>query len=118
MVEFVLEKGIELQTTEVYMTDKQILHALRTVKQRAGKSVTEEQLIAFPSLMGRCEVYWDEQKRNIQFITRQEGKVQKFVVSLNYRTEIWSEKKTVNFFITAGIIEERNLNMQNMIKIK
>ena len=115
---FLLKEGIELLTDEVYMTDKQIQHALRTVKQKAGKSVTAEQLVAFPSLMGRCEVYWDKQKRNIQFITRQGNEVQKFVVELNYRTKIWGVKKTVNAFITAGIIEERNLGMQNIIKIK
>lgn len=115
---FLLKEGIELLTDEVYMTDKQIQHALRTVKQKAGKSVTAEQLVAFPSLMRRCEVYWDGQKRNIQFITRQGNKVQKFVVELNYRTKIWGVKKTVNAFITAGIIEERNLGMQNIIKIK
>lgn len=116
--QFLLKKGIELQTDEVYMTDKQIQHALRTVKQNAGKSVTAEQLVAFPSLMGKCEVYWDKQKRNIQFITRQGNEVQKFVVELDYRTKIWGVKKTVNAFITAGIIEERNLGMQNIIKIK
>ena len=116
--QFLLKKGIELQTDEVYMTDKQIQHALRTVKQNAGKSVTAEQLVAFPSLMGKCEVYWDKQKRNIQFITRQGNEVQKFVVELNYRTKIWGVKKTVNAFLTAGIIEERNLGMQNIIKIK
>lgn len=116
--QFLLKKGIELQTDEVYMTDKQIQHALRTVKQNAGKSVTAEQLVAFPSLMGKCEVYWDKQKRNIQIITRQGNEVQKFVVELNYRTKIWGVKKTVNAFITAGIIEERNLGMQNIIKIK
>ena len=116
--QFLLKKGIELQTDEVYMTDKQIQHALRTVKQNVGKSVTAEQLVAFPSLMGKCEVYWDKQKRNIQFITRQGNEVQKFVVELNYRTKIWGVKKTVNAFITAGIIEERNLGMQNIIKIK
>lgn len=116
--EFLLKEGIELLTDEVYMTDKQIQHALRTVKQKAGKSVTAEQLVAFPSLMGKCEVYWDKQKRNIQFITRQGNEVQKFVVELNYRTKIWGVKKTVNAFITAGIIEERNLGMQNIIKIK
>ena len=71
------------------MTDKQIQHALRTVKQNAGKSVTAEQLVAFPSLMGKCEVYWDKQKRNIQFITRQGNEVQKFVVDLNYRSPLW-----------------------------
>lgn len=116
--QFLLKKGIELQTDEVYMTDKQIQHALRTVKQNAGKSVTAEQLVAFPSLMGKCEVYWDKQKRNIQFITRQGNEVQKIVVEPNYRTKIWGVKKTVNAFITAGIIEERNLGMQNIIKIK
>ena len=116
VIGFLLEKGIELQTAEVYMTDKQIHHALRTVKQRAGKGVTAEQLIAFPSLMGRCEVYWDERERNIHFITRQGGKVQKFVVDLNYRVKIWGEKKIVNIFITAGTLDESTLGMYKKIR--
>lgn len=115
---FVREKGIELFTDDVYMTDKQIHHALRTVKQQAGKAVSPEQLAAFPSLMEDCEVYWDEREGNIQFITRQDGKMQKFVVSLNYLTKIQGKKKKVNAFITAGTIEERNLRMLNLIKIK
>lgn len=115
---FVREKGIELLTDDVYMTDKQIHHALRTVKQQAGKAVSPEQLAAFPSLMEECEVYWDEREGNLQFITRQDGKMQKFVVSLNYLTKIQGKKKMVNAFITAGTIEERNLRMLNLIKIK
>ena len=113
---FLLKEGIELLTDEVYMTDKQIQHALRTVKQKTGKSVMPEQLIAFPSLMGRCEVYWDKQKRNIQFITRQGNEVQKFVVELNYRTKIWGVKKTVNAFITAGTLDESTLGMYRKIR--
>lgn len=116
--EFMRKKGIEPSTDEIYMTDKQIHHALRSVKQKAGKAVTAEQLAALPSLMDDSEVYWDEKAGNIQFITRQDGKVQKFVVSLNYAAKIQGEKKTVNAFITAGTIEERNLGMKNLVKIK
>lgn len=116
--DFVRRKGTEPLTDEIYMTDRQIRHALRTVKQRAGKAVTAEQLAALPSLMEDCEVYWDERAGNIQFITRQDGKVQKFVVELNYHTKIQGERKTVNVFVTAGIIEERNLGMRNFMKIK
>lgn len=116
--EFVRKKGIEPSTDEIYMTDKQIHHALRSVKQKAGKAVTAEQLAALPSLMDDSEVYWDEKAGNIQFITRQDGKIQKFVVSLNYAAKIQGEKKTVNAFITAGTIEERNLGMKNLVKIK
>ncbi len=68
--------------------------------------------------MGKCEVYWDKQKGIFSLSPDKENKVQKFVVELNYRTKIWGVKKTVNAFITAGIIEERNLGMQNIIKIK
>lgn len=116
--EFVRKKGIEPLTDEIYMTDKQIHHSLRSVKQKAGKAVTTEQLAALPSLMNDCEVYWDKKAGNIQFITRQDGKIQKFVVSLNYAAKIQGEKKTVNAFITAGTIEERNLGMKNLVKIK
>lgn len=100
------------------MADKQIRYALRSVKRKTGKAVTAEQLAAFPSLMENCGVYWDETAENLQFITRQEGKVQKFVISLNYVAKIQGEKKTVNAFITPGTLEERNLGMKNLIKIK
>ena len=113
---FVRKKGIEPLTDEIYMTDKQIHHALRTVKQRAGKAVTAEQIAALPSLMDGCEVYWDEKAGNIQFITRQDGKVQKFVVSLNYLTKIQGEKMTVNVFITAGTLDESTLGMYKKIR--
>lgn len=116
--EFVRKKGIEFISDDIYISDKQIRHALRPVKQKAGKAVTAEQLAAFPALMEDCEVYWDETAGNIQFITRQDGKVQKFVVSLNYITKILGEKKMVNAFITAGTLEERNLGMRNLVKIK
>lgn len=93
------------------MTDKQIHHALRSAKQKAGKAVTAEQLAALPSLLNDCEVYWDEKAGNIQFITRQDGKVQKFVASLNYVAKIQGEKKTINAFITAGTLDESTLGM-------
>ena len=113
---FLLTEGLELLTDEVYITDKQIHHALRTAKQKAGKSVTEEQLATFPAQMKYCEVYWDDQERNIQFVTRQGGKVQKFVVKLNYRTKIRNEKKTVNILITAGTLDKSTLGMYKKIR--
>lgn len=113
---FVRKKGIEPITDEIYMTDKQIHHALRSAKQKAGKAVTEEQLAALPSLLNDCEVYWDEKAGNIQFITRQDGKVQKFVASLNYVAKIQGEKKTINAFITAGTLNESTLGMYKKIR--
>jgi SPP1 gp7 family putative phage head morphogenesis protein len=113
---FVRKKGIEPITDEIYMTDKQIHHALRSAKQKAGKAVTAEQLAALPSLLNDCEVYWDEKAGNIQFITRQDGKVQKFVASLNYVAKIQGEKKTINAFITAGTLDESTLGMYKKIR--
>ena len=118
VAEFITSRGINLNTKDVYISDKGIRHALRNVKQQAGKAVTEKQLNMLPDLMDTCEVYWDEFAKNIQFITRQDKEVQKFVVNLNYKTKMQGEKKIVNTFITAGVIEERNLGMKNLIKIK
>ena len=114
IVRFVAEKGIELRTTEIYMTDKQIHHALRTIKQEAGKAVTPEQLISLPSQIGECEVYWDEKAQNIHFITRNGKRIQKFVIAFNYKTKIQGEKVNVNAFITAGNIDERVLKMRTI----
>lgn len=60
---FVMTQGIKPASDEVYMTDKQIRHALRTVKKQAGKSVKAEQIAALPSKMKTCEVFGDDDNK-------------------------------------------------------
>ena len=116
VAEFITSRGINLNTKDVYISDKGIRHALRNVKQQAGKAVTEKQLNMLPELMDTCEVYWDDMKKNIQFVTYQDNEIQKFVVELNYKTKINGKKDTVNYFVTAGKIEGVTLGMYKKIR--
>lgn len=116
VAEFITSRGINLNTKDVYISDKGIKHALRNVKQQAGKAVTEKQLNMLPELMDTCEVYWDDMKKNIQFVTYQDNEIQKFVVELNYKTKINGKKDTVNYFVTAGKIEGVTLGMYKKIR--
>lgn len=76
----------------------------------------KNQQISLPSLMDDCEVYWDSNEQNIQFITRQD--VQKFVFKINDFVKVNGTKRMLNYFSTAGKIEGDNLNMQNYTKIR
>lgn len=116
VAEFITSRGINLNTKDVYISDKGIRHALRNVKQQAGKAVTEKQLNMLPDLMDTCEVYWDDMKKNIQFVTYQDNEIQKFVVELNYKTKINGKKDTVNYFVTAGKIDETTLVIHKKIR--
>lgn len=117
VAEFITSRGINLNTKDVYISDKGIKHALRNVKQQAGKAVTEKQLNMLPDLMDTCEVYWDDMKKNIQFVTYQDNEIQKFVVELNDKTKINGKKDTVNYFVTAGKIDETTLVIHKKNKI-
>ena len=116
VAEFITSRGINLNTKDVYISDKGIRHALRNVKQQAGKAVTEKQLNMLPDLMDTCEVYWDDMKKNIQFVTYQDNEIQKFVVELNDKTKINGKKDTVNYFVTAGKIDETTLVIHKKIR--
>ncbi len=78
----------------------------------------KNQQISLPSLMNDCEVYWDSNEQNIQFITRQDEDVQKFVFKINDFVKVDGIKRMLNNFSTAGKIEGDNLNMQNYTKIR
>lgn len=64
--------------------------------------------------MDDCEVYWDSNEQNIQFITRQDGDVQKFVFKINDFVKVDETKRMLNNFSTAGKIEERTLNIYDV----
>lgn len=118
IISFVQNKGIDIKSNKLYISDKRVKHALRPAKVQENKAVTKNQLISLPSLMNDCEVYWDSNEQNIQFITRQDEDVQKFVFKLNDFVKVDGIKRMLNNFSTAGKIEGDNLNMQNYTKIR
>ena len=112
------EQGIQLVSREVFMPDKKVIHAIRDFKAHRGKAVTPDELKYFIDSIHTCSMYVDSQKNNIIFVTRQNGKVQKFVVQPNYKLKANGKTDTVNSFVTAGIIRNCNLNESKYTKIR
>lgn len=110
--------GVELASTDVYISDERILHALRDFKKNNGKSVSPDELKFFVENIASCSMYFDTDKANIVFATRQNGKVQKFIVEPNYKIKANGGKFVANSFITAGITQQYNLDEEKYIKIR
>jgi len=110
--------GIELKSTDVYISDNRILHALRSFKESKGKAVSMDELKNFIDNVYTCDMLFDEEKKNIVFVTNQNGKTQKFVIEPNYKLKANGEKFITNAFVTAGNILEYNLKEKKYKKIR
>ena len=84
--------GIELKSTDVYISDNRILHALRNFKVSLGKAVSMDELRGFIDSIYSCEMFFDEEKQIIVFVTNQNNKTQKFIVEPNYKLKANGEK--------------------------
>lgn len=112
------QQGVELVSRDIFLSDQRILHALRDFKKNNGKSVSPDELKFFVENIALCSMYFDTEKANIIFATKQNGKVQKFVVEPNYKLKANGTKFIANAFITAGITQQYNLDEDRYIKIR
>lgn len=112
------QHGVELVSRNIFLSDQRILHALRDFKKNNGKSVSPDELKFFVENIASCSMYFDTEKANIIFATKQNGKVQKFVVEPNYKIKANGTKFTANAFITAGVTQQYNLDEDKYIKIR
>ncbi len=110
--------GIELESTDVYISDNRILHALRSFKESKGKAVSMDELKNFIDNVYTCDMLFDEEKKNIVFVTNQNGKTQKFVIEPNYKLKANGEKIITNAFVTAGLVKEHNMRETKYKKIR
>ena len=111
--EFIKRKGIKLESVDIYMSERKILHALRDAKAAHDATVSKEELHFFLENINnkrKCSLYWHKQMQNLTYVTRLNGGVQKFIVELNYRLKVNRTKSFVNAFITAGQIDASNIN--------
>ena len=107
--DFIKRKGITLESSDIHISDKAILHALRDVKAQRGASVSIEELQFFLDNINNkknCSLYWHEKHQNLTYVTQYKGGVQKFVVELNYKLKANKQKFITNNFITAGELDD------------
>lgn len=118
VVSFAKKHNIQVGGNNILMSDSAIKHALRPEKVKAGKSVTEEEIINFPKYAGRAGIYFDAGKENFLFVVRKNGRTVKYVFEPNYLLKANGVKRREFTFITAGVINDRILKMGVYTKIK
>ena len=101
MSDYARENGIELGSKDVYMSSSAIAHATRDSKREKGLSVSDEDLVAFPSKRRKMDLYYDARSGNFTYT---DGNT-KYVVHPNYEMKVSREKVKVVNFVTASRIE-------------
>lgn len=118
VLRFIEKRGITPVSDEIFVTDHRIKHAIRENKTDKGKAVNPDHLADALSDLGRLEVYWDEKQKGLWYVETVDGITNKYVFRINEKIKADGQRITVNSFVTAGIIDKRNLNMFEIIKIK
>lgn len=112
MKRFAKEHGIELASDKLSMSPKQLQHALRDSKSEAGKTVTPQELISFPSRLSSMQLYHDSQKNNFVYT---DGKA-KYVIHPNYAVK--KNGRHVNFITASRITSSQEFSKRNYTKIE
>lgn len=110
---FLHKVGITLNNDDLLIDLGGITHAFRATKIERGQNIEASHLRNFVNNVGNSEVYYDPDPlhNNIFFITHYDGGCQKYVFELNRR-------KGINRFVTAGKINDYNVQDNGCIRIK
>ena len=102
---FLKAKGIELATDEISISDRDIMHALRTAKVDPLPVSTWKRL---PSLLANpLAVYWDLRKPGLVYVVEYK-EIGKIIVLVGYMARVGRERIFVNTVRTGKVI--KNLN--------
>lgn len=97
MSDFAKRHGIELGSTEVYMSSSAIAHARRDSKRAKGLCVSDKDLASFPSKRKKMDLYYDTDLGTFVYV----GGGNKYAIHPNYEIKINGEKKKIVNFVTA-----------------
>lgn len=108
--------GTDIVSVRLLVNDKQIAHALRTVKRFRGAAVDESEFIEELLNIDKLEIglLYENNRPTIHFISRHGSYFNKYVFRIN---EYDKRSKTTNIaFITAGKIDSVILDQYEIIK--
>lgn len=108
--------GTEIVSANLFVNDKQIAHALRTVKQLRSAAVEKSEFIEELLNIGKLEIglLYENNRPSIHFICRHGSYFNKYVFRIN---EYDKKSKTTNIaLITAGKIDSVILDQYEIIK--
>ncbi len=112
MLRYAAINGITLGSDRLYMSAKQLTHAIRQSKRCKGLAVDLIELINFPTARFKMELYYDKEC----FIYT--NGISKFIVHPNYEIKISRGKvKVVNFITATKIKDPAEFTLPKYIKI-
>ena len=112
MLRYAAINGITLGSDRLYMSAKQLTHAIRQSKQGKGLAVDFMELINFPTARFKMDLYYDKEC----FIYN--NGTSKFIVHPNYEIKVSRGKvKVVNFITTTKIKDPAEFTLPKYIKI-
>lgn len=114
MKSFARENGIELASSSIHITAKQITHTFRNTKKEAGIDITEKELISFPKRRMKMDLYYNTDDKNFVYT---DGK-SKYVVHPNYK--IKGKKnggRKVNYITASRMKNNREFGMKKYKKV-
>ena len=100
---FLKARGIELSTDEISISDRDIMHALRTAKVDPLPVSMWKRL---PSLLANpLAVYWDSQNPGVIFVLEETEGRGKIIVKVNYEVRDGGGEKLVNVVRTGKLVK-------------
>lgn len=113
---YLKEQGIVLQTEDIILSDRQLLHMLRDAKKYSPTITDIEQLREY---LLDAEAYFDEKHKNLLFfIDHGEDTILKFAIQPNYMMKTNGKKQISNHIITGGYVNRSHKNEKYIHKIR
>ena len=115
MIDFAIRHDIEISNNGLYLTADRIMHAQRDGKIERGISVSEEDMIRFPTWYKKMSLYYDKNKGVFAYT---DGLRVKFIVHPTYKIKTQSGKIRVVNLITASKTDGEEFHQRNYVKVE
>jgi len=118
IVKFLEKEKVPIHTQEIYLTSKGLSHLSRDSKKKRGAGFDDEDILNIPLMISSPKhVYFDKKKEklNILYLTQKDDKLLKLVVDTNAFDKKY---KNITLIKTSGVIDIKNINDKDYIKIK
>lgn len=118
VIAFLKKQGIQPSTDRLIVSDVGMQHALRASKAAKGIGMPEAELVEALANLDKCEVYFDDDKKNVWYVWHTPQQSYKLVFDFDEKFKVDRVKFKVNQLTTAGKVNASDLGMQNLTKIR
>jgi len=112
-VQALADLGVKLQSADIWLQDRELIHALRDAKTDRGAALPEEVWRDLPRYLAKATPYLDTQDQALVYAFDLPDGAGKVLVRVNYAEKMRDGgqriKVTTNFIRTAGIVDPLNI---------